>query len=99
MPVDPIKPTLKPPGTKRLKPDYDEPVSNFAFKFDLRRYIWGLVIEVDEFAHRRGNHYSWQEPTLVHFSAKPDLFSSLRRFNRPTFSPKVLTLSWKSRRV
>jgi hypothetical protein len=36
--VDPIKPTLKPPGTKRLKLTYDEPVSNFAFKFSLRRY-------------------------------------------------------------
>ena len=22
--------------------------------------IWGLVIEVDEFAHRRGKHYSWR---------------------------------------
>jgi hypothetical protein len=36
--VDPIKPTLKAPGTKRLKLDYDEPLSEFAFKFNLRRY-------------------------------------------------------------
>ncbi len=36
--VDPIKPTLKAPGTKRLKLEYDEPLSNFAFKFNLRRY-------------------------------------------------------------
>ena len=34
----PIKPTLKPPGTKLLKPEYDEPLSNFAFSFNLRRY-------------------------------------------------------------
>lgn len=26
-----------------------------------KNIIWGLVIEVDEFAHRRGNHYSWRE--------------------------------------
>ena len=38
MQVDPIKPTLKAPGTKRLKLKYDEPLSKFAFKFNLRRY-------------------------------------------------------------
>jgi len=36
--VDPMKPTLKAPGTKRLKLQYGEPLSNFAFKFNLRRY-------------------------------------------------------------
>ena len=36
--IDPIKPTLKAPGTKRLKLNYDEPLSNFAFKFNLRRH-------------------------------------------------------------
>ena len=39
MQVDPIKPTLKAPGTKRLKLQYDEPPSSFALKFKLRRYI------------------------------------------------------------
>jgi hypothetical protein len=34
-----MKPKLKPPGTKRLKLNYDEPLSTFAFKFNLRRYI------------------------------------------------------------
>jgi len=38
--VDPIKPKLKPPGTKRLKLKYDELLSTFAFKFNLRRYSW-----------------------------------------------------------
>ena len=38
MQLDPIKPTLKVPGTKRLKLLYDKLVSSFAFKFDLRRY-------------------------------------------------------------
>jgi len=34
---DPTKPTLKAPGTKRLKLKHDEPLSNFAFKFNSRR--------------------------------------------------------------
>ena len=38
MQVDPIQPTLKAPGTKRLKLDCDEPLSNCAFKLNLRRY-------------------------------------------------------------
>ena len=38
MQVDPITPTLKAPGTKRLKLKHDESLSNFAFKFNLRRY-------------------------------------------------------------
>jgi len=29
---------LKPPGTMRLKLKYHEPLSNFAFKFNLHRY-------------------------------------------------------------
>jgi len=33
-----MKSTLKAPGTKRLKLEHDEPVSNFAFKFNLRCY-------------------------------------------------------------
>jgi len=40
--VDPIKPTLKPPGIKLLTRKHDEPLSNFAFKFNLRRYNWGF---------------------------------------------------------
>ena len=39
MQVDPIKPKSKPPETKRLKLNYDEPPSNFEFKFKLRRHI------------------------------------------------------------
>jgi len=40
--VDPIKPTLKAPVNKRLKLEYDELLSRFAFKFNLRRYIVGF---------------------------------------------------------
>ena len=36
--VDPIKPKLQPPGSKRLKLRCVVPLSNFAFKFNLRRY-------------------------------------------------------------
>ena len=33
-----MKTMLKAPGTQRLKLSFDEPPSNFAFKFNLRRY-------------------------------------------------------------
>ena len=36
--VDPLKPMLKPPGTKRLKLNYDILLSTSAFKFNLRCY-------------------------------------------------------------
>jgi hypothetical protein len=38
--VDPIKPTLEALGTQRLKLNPDEPLSNLAFTFYLRRYNW-----------------------------------------------------------
>jgi hypothetical protein len=36
--VDPSKPMLATPGTKRLKLKCDEPLSNFDFNFSLRRF-------------------------------------------------------------
>jgi hypothetical protein len=36
-----MKPMLKPPGTERLKLDFDELLSSFAFQFNLRRYNLG----------------------------------------------------------
>ena len=39
--VDPIKPKLRPPGTKRLKPNCDVLLSNSASKSNLRRYTSG----------------------------------------------------------
>jgi len=39
--VAPINLTLKPPGTKRFKRRYDDPLSKFVFKFNLRRYNLG----------------------------------------------------------
>ena len=41
--VDPIKPMLKAPGTILLALRCDEPLSNFAFNFNLRRYTWGAT--------------------------------------------------------
>ena len=43
MQVDPIKPLLKAPGTKRLKVKYGKLLSNFAFKFNLRRFIMAVA--------------------------------------------------------
>jgi len=37
-----MKPILNAPGTKRLNLQYDEALSNVAFKFNLRRYIKAL---------------------------------------------------------
>jgi len=37
--VDPIKPTLEPTGTKRLKLKCDVLLSTSAFKFNMRRYM------------------------------------------------------------
>ena len=39
--VDPIKPTLKAPGTKLLKLKYGKQLSDFVFKFKLRCYTMG----------------------------------------------------------
>jgi hypothetical protein len=33
-----MKPMLKPPGTKRLKLSFDEPLSNVALNLNVRRY-------------------------------------------------------------
>jgi len=38
MQVDPMKPKLKPPRTKRLKLEYDGLLSEFGFKFNLRKF-------------------------------------------------------------
>jgi len=36
--VNPIKPTLKAPGSKRLKLEHEKLLSDFAYNFNLRRY-------------------------------------------------------------
>jgi hypothetical protein len=50
-----MKPKLKAPETKRLKLEYDEVLSNIAFKFNLPRYTKGdLVIVFDILFPRHG---------------------------------------------
>ena len=61
--VDPVKPTLKAPGTKRFTVKYEKLLTVSAFKFNLRRYS---VVD----AVRTGR----QGPTLVHFSAQLERF-------------------------
>ena len=47
MQVDPTKPKLKPPGGNLLKPKCDIMLSNFAFKFHLRRYTKAAETEAE----------------------------------------------------
>ena len=46
--VDPIKAELKAPGSLTLKLIYDEPLSTFALKLNLRRYTLASPVEVRE---------------------------------------------------
>ena len=60
--VDPIKPTLRAPGAKRLKLKYDETLSNFAFNFNLRRYNWDamrVAVDAGEVPSPPPLSYSW----------------------------------------
>jgi len=43
--VNPMKPVLNPPETKRLRPKHDELLWSFAYNFNLRRYCWGQEIK------------------------------------------------------
>ena len=59
MQVDPIEATLKAPGTKCLNLQYDEPLSNFGLKFNLRRHILDI--------------YDGLEPSVVAAGAQGEL--------------------------
>jgi len=43
-----MKPTLKAPGTKLLKLKFDQPLSSFAFKFNLHRYTQVPPLDVPD---------------------------------------------------
>jgi len=80
--VDPITPTLEAPGAKRLKLKYDVPISNFAFKFNLRHLHLGpsllpalcplrlptstLTKKCSDAEHRRWRLYTWDGATGRH---------------------------------
>jgi hypothetical protein len=59
--VDPIKSTLKAPITNPLTLKYDEPLSTFAFKFNLRRYNLALLFA---FAFLRGGSGGSSSPVV-----------------------------------
>jgi hypothetical protein len=73
--VDPIKPTLKAPGTKRLKLEYGELVSSFAFSFKLRRYTMEDDVRryaaLDAWLLQKMHAAMRQRLTLVHSLAQP----------------------------
>ena len=54
--VDPMKPMLKAPGTKRLYLKYDKLVSTFAFKFNLRRYTASPFLSSSSLPRRCGGN-------------------------------------------
>jgi len=58
-----MKPTLKAPGTKRLKLKYDSLRSIFAFKFNLRRYTM-VFLNMDRKMYHAAGIY-----TRSHFSS------------------------------
>jgi len=90
--VDPIKPTLKPRGTDRLKLKYDVPLLNFAFKSNLRRYNRGAR-KLQRRRLRRCTRRCGQGLTLVRISAQLELtlpiFAQLQliSFNGPPYDP------------
>jgi len=69
--VDPIKTTLKPTGTKRLKLNCDELLSTFAFNFNLRRYdmLRRRALEGAPYCHNdgKGVHSSTSQLNLNRF--------------------------------
>jgi len=55
--VDPIKPKLKLLETRRLKLNYDEPLSNVGFRFNLRRYSMGALSMGKVWSGRNCSHH------------------------------------------
>jgi hypothetical protein len=68
--VEPIKLTLKAPGTKRLQLKHDEPLSDVAFKFRFRRYSKVIPTAAEVALGDAAGAAWWQGLTLVHFSAQ-----------------------------
>ena len=63
MRVDPIKPTLKAPGSERLMLKYDQLVSTVAFNFNLRCYTKGGHLEALRWA--REHDCPWDSTTCA----------------------------------
>ena len=60
MQVDPIKPTLKAPGLNLLKLNYNEPPSNFAFKFKVHHYseVWAFDLDANTWSRLQAGAYT-----------------------------------------
>jgi hypothetical protein len=69
-----VKPTLKAPGPKHLKLQYDRLLSSFAFSFKLRRYTLALPSSPRGAYGTPSLSGMRQGLTLVHFSAQPKRF-------------------------
>ena len=92
MQVDPIKPALKAPGTKCLKLNCDEPLSNVAFKFNLRRYIMDAIIAAKK--RGRGILDKHSRPTLNRRTEAARLYMySPRRYDKVRETTWTLSLA------
>ena len=81
--VDPIKPKLKPPGTKRFKLKYDEVLLSFAFKLRLRRYIMAptreLAQQIEEETTKFATFLEYRVTSVVGGQSIEDQGFKLRR--------------------
>jgi len=75
--IDPIKPTLKPPVTKRLKLKYHVTLSNFAFKFNLRRHnkgdVWNFLNGIEGRYKTQCKEFNSQQSSLKELKSKGGL--------------------------
>ena len=98
MQVDPIKPKIKPPGTKPLKLDFNEPLSNFAFEFNLRRYIKAICCAQRDYGRRDDRKMSrlkyliaswgidkFRSVAEQYYGRKFEPFMELKPFEMPTY--------------
>jgi hypothetical protein len=93
--VDPIKPKLKPPGTKPLKLKCDIMLSNIAFKFNLRCYREDERRGVSGDSWRRWRRQGWTNITTRDITRRVDgVRSRRRRRRRRRGTEAVISLGW-----
>jgi len=78
--VDPIKPTLKAPGTMRLKLKHVKLLSSFAFNFNLRRYIAALELAL---LYREGRGRAVQVDPMKRVLKAPGTILLKLRYDEP----------------
>jgi hypothetical protein len=76
MQIDPIKATLKAPGSQALKEQYDKLLSTFAFKFNLRRYSKEQGGDLQRLLSMYFTDLRGRGVTLLHLSPQPQPFLS-----------------------